>query len=386
MSSASTVLGPPTKIRTSIPDWHCITYGEWRKTSQLWTINGFKEYHCKVNKPLRSSEFVNSENPEYKWYLTIDTDNQQILEDKEYIGIFLNLDRDNIYDYDIFVNMMICIRDALGMEIFYRKAQVEFTLSNNQHGFPDFITKRVLFYPDLINRLVPEDTFTVFCEIEYTEMRANDCHSRQGPEVKATISDNLPKGLERLLRDQTFVDVTFVVDGKKFGAHKNILAARSPVFEAMFKHDLQENRSNQVNISDIRPEVFEEFLLFMYTDNTPNREIVTELFVVADKYQVEGLRVLCQKIILKELSVENAFDLLVFADLHGAERVLTKVAFFIKTNPANLTSTQEWKNAILTHPHLFDLVNGVCRVKRPRVSSELQGTCPSNKKKKLADT
>ncbi|XP_065209934.1 speckle-type POZ protein-like [Planococcus citri] len=186
------------------------------------------------------------------------------------------------------------------------------------------------------------------------------------------MSDNLPKGLERLLHDQTFVDVTFVVDGKKFGALKGILASRSPVFEAMFKHDMQENRSNQVDISDIRPEVFEEFLLFMYTDKTPNYKMVTELFVVADKYQVEGLRVLCEEIILKELSIENAFDLLFFADLHGAERLLTKVAFYIKTNPANLTSTQEWKNAILTHPHLFDLVHGVCQVKRPRVPSKLQ--------------
>ncbi|XP_065209915.1 speckle-type POZ protein-like [Planococcus citri] len=380
MNKSSDSITLPTKTKTSIPDWHCITYGEWQKTSQLWTIKGFREFHCKVNKSLRSSEFVNPGDPQYKWRLTIMTNNQN-LEDEDYIGLFLNLDRHSVEAFhlkDIFVNMTMCLRDVEGNEVLGRQTQAEFTLTNKQHGYPYFVTKKALFDPDPNNKLLIEDTLTVFCEFEYTEMGVNDYFPSQGPEVKVTVPDNVLKGLERLLRDQTFVDVTFVVDGKNFGAHKNILASRCPVFEAMFKHNMQENKSNEVNISDIRPEVFEEFLLFMYTDKTPNYKLVTELLVVADKYQVEGLRVLCEEIISKELTVENAFDLLFFADLHGAERLLSKVAFYIKTNPANLTATQSWKNAILTHPHLFDLVNGICDVQTPFISSKLQVPSLSN--------
>ncbi|XP_065207910.1 speckle-type POZ protein-like B [Planococcus citri] len=316
-SSASIVL--PTKTKTSIPDSHCITNGQWRKSSQLWTIKGFEEYHCRVNKSLSSSEFSNSKNPEYKWYLTIVTDNLKF-EGVDHIGLFLNLDRDNIYGYDILVNMTMYVRDAEGCERLVRQTQAIFTLDSNQHGCPNFVSTLVLFNPDPKNKFLPEDTLTVFCEFTYAELGVIDNWPRRGPKAKMTISNNLPKGLERLLHNQTFVDVTFVVGGKNFGVHRSILAARSPVFEAMFKHDLQENRLNKVNISDIRSEVFEEFLLFMYTDKTPNREIVTELFVVADKYQVEGLQELCEEIILEELSAENAINLLFFADLHGAER------------------------------------------------------------------
>ncbi|XP_065204205.1 speckle-type POZ protein-like [Planococcus citri] len=366
-SSASIVL--PTKRKTPIPDCHCTTNDQWGKTSQLWTIKRFKEYQCRVNATFNSSKFISLTHPDYKWYLNIVTEDPNLAVGN-YIGLFLNLDRDNACE--VLVNMSICLLDGEGNEAFSRQTQVLFTTDNNQHGHPYFVSKKELFDPDPNNELLVDDTLTVFCELEFapTGVCRNETRLRHGMEV--TISHNLLKGLERLLHDQTFVDVTFVVDGKNFGALKGILAARSPVFEAMFKHDMQENRSNQVNISDIRSEVFEEFLHFMYTDKTPNREIVTELFVVADKYQVEGLRILCEEIILKELSVENAIDLLFFADLHRAERLVTQVAFYIKTNPADIMSTQSWKKAILKRPHLFDLVNGVCEVKRPIVSSELQ--------------
>ncbi|XP_065204217.1 speckle-type POZ protein-like [Planococcus citri] len=366
-SSASVIL--PTKTKTSIPHWRCITDDQWEKTSQLWTIKRFKEYHCKVNKRMTSTRFIGSTYPGFRWYLTVATNNLNL--EVDYIGIFLDLETDEDIN-EILANVSICLLDDKGNVAFGRQTEVIFTPGNYPNGYPYFISKKELFDPDPNNKLLIDDTLTVFCELEFAPMDeyTNVPHLQDG--VKDTIADNLPKRLQRLLHDQTLVDVTFVVDGKNFGAHKSILAACSPVFEAMFKHDMQENRSNKVNISDIRSEVFEEFLQFMYTDKTPNCKLVTELFVVADKYQVEGLRVLCEEMIWKELTVENAINLLFFADLHKAKGLLTRVAFYIKTNPANLTSTQSWKNAILTHPHLFDLVNGICEVKRPAVSSKLQ--------------
>ncbi|XP_065211321.1 speckle-type POZ protein-like [Planococcus citri] len=361
-----------TKTKTSIPDWHCITDDQWGKTSQLWTIKRFKEYHCKVNSLLTSSTFRSRTHLNYNWYLTMVTNNQHL--EVDYIGIFLNLDNDEDDDNEILVNMSICLVDAEGNEAFRRQTEVIFATGSFKYGYSYFVSKKALFDPDPKNKLlINEDTLTVFCECKFAPMDVCSNVPQQQDEVKVTVPDNVLKGLERLLHNQTFVDVTFVVDGKNFGAHRSILAARSPVFEAMFKHNMQENRLNEVNISDIRSEVFEEFLLFMYTDKTPNCKTVTELFLVADKYQVESLQVLCEEIILKELSVENAIDLLCFADLHGAERLVKQVGFYIKTNPANLISTQSWKNAILTRPHLFDHVNGVCEVQRPIiVPSELQ--------------
>lgn len=45
-------------------------------------------------------------------------------------------------------------------------------------------------------------------------------------------SPNLPKHLGALLDSNVGADVTFSVSGESFAAHKNVLAARSPVFMA----------------------------------------------------------------------------------------------------------------------------------------------------------
>lgn len=60
-------------------------------------------------------------------------------------------------------------------------------------------------------------------------------------------------------------DVILHVKGKTFNCHRCILAARSPVFHAMFEHDMQEKISGVVIIEDAEPAVFQEFLLYLYT-------------------------------------------------------------------------------------------------------------------------
>ena len=58
-------------------------------------------------------------------------------------------------------------------------------------------------------------------------------------------------------------DVVFKVGEKKtesIQAHRNILACRSPVFEAMFCGDIKEGNKKPVRIEDIEPNVFKDLL------------------------------------------------------------------------------------------------------------------------------
>ena len=48
-----------------------------------------------------------------------------------------------------------------------------------------------------------------------------------------------------------FTDCCLVVAGLEFQAHKVILVARSPVFRAMFEHDMEEGRKNYVETIDL---------------------------------------------------------------------------------------------------------------------------------------
>ena len=87
--------------------------------------------------------------------------------------------------------------------------------------------------------------------------------------------------------ERKFTDIEFFVGDQVFPAHKAIVAAHSPVFNAMFTTDM---KSNQVKIDDIDPKTFHTFLKFLYTgilEGTPDSN--QQLLIVADKYQVKTL-------------------------------------------------------------------------------------------------
>lgn len=63
----------------------------------------------------------------------------------------------------------------------------------------------------------------------------------------------------------------------------NILA-RSPVFAAMFEHEMEERKQNRVTISDVEHDVLKEMLRFIYTGKSPNLEkMADDLLAAADK-------------------------------------------------------------------------------------------------------
>ena len=71
---------------------------------------------------------------------------------------------------------------------------------------------------------------------------------------------------------------------KEIKAHKLILASRSPVFAAMFEHELEESKQNRVVITDIKPEVAEAMVRYIYAGKVDSFELYAmELLEAADK-------------------------------------------------------------------------------------------------------
>jgi len=94
----------------------------------------------------------------------------------------------------------------------------------------------------------------------------------------------LSDDLGRLFENQKFSDVILSVNGREFYAHKAILAARSPVFAAMFEHEMEEKKQNRVEITDMDHEVLGEMLKFIYTGKAINLDkMADDLLAAADK-------------------------------------------------------------------------------------------------------
>ena len=155
------------------------------------------------------------------------------------------------------------------------------------------------------------------------------------------------------LLDDKFADFVFKVENEKISAHKVILAARSPIFAAMFQHDMKENKTNETEIKDETPAAFKALLRFIYTGQCKVGLLAEEILVAANKYDIRDLKEICARKLRKNLTVENAARLLVLSDLHQVNDLKDGAIRFINENAAAVTKTPSWSDLFNTHPNLI---------------------------------
>lgn len=124
---------------------------------------------------------------------------------------------------------------------------------------------------------------------------------------KVYNKDVLLQRFVALMRSEN-ADVQFVFEDEddvvKLSAHKDILAASSPVFDAMFNGDLKEE--GDVRIADFTPVAFEEFLQFFY-GNQVNLTLdnIDEVLELIDKYDVADFFPICVDFLKTKLTTDD---------------------------------------------------------------------------------
>ena len=136
-------------------------------------------------------------------------------------------------------------------------------------------------------------------------------------------------------------------ENKPLQVSKFVLMARSPVFKAMFQSDFKEAKDSTVPIPDISPEVGQEMITYMYTDKTPNISTMPEeLWQAAEKYQLPGLKALCENELAVQLELDNAARILLFASQYCGDGALKDyVLSFItrdKETCSQVMRLEEW--------------------------------------------
>ncbi|XP_055334047.1 TD and POZ domain-containing protein 5-like [Paramacrobiotus metropolitanus] len=118
-------------------------------------------------------------------------------------------------------------------------------------------------------------------------------------------------------------------DGRRFPAHRAILAAQSPLFLDMFQNHTDRNRTNgEYVLMDLRGEVLEKLVHFAYSRQPFTAELgeMREMWCVADKYGMAALRSVCQEMMMTDVKKDTALAYFDFARLHGMKELLKKAA------------------------------------------------------------
>ena len=116
-------------------------------------------------------------------------------------------------------------------------------------------------------------------------------------------------GLMGHINQPEFSDVTFIVEGWKFYAHKLVLSLISDHFSSMFKSGMVEASMQEIVIDDVSYPIFSSIMNFLYTGEFQfgaemegqehSVDHLHEFLWVSDKYMLEDVKLECE-IRLKE--------------------------------------------------------------------------------------
>lgn len=149
--------------------------------------------------------------------------------------------------------------------------------------------------------------------------------------------------------NKEFSDVVVKCGDERFECHKVFLATNSPVFKAMLTSNMKETNNNEIQIDDIEPEVMTEFLELIYTGKSSNLDkFAMDLFIAADKYQINSLKEICEEALISSLEIDNCLSLLLVGDKCSTAIKKSAITFMI-----NNKSSINLDEVLLDHPSLM---------------------------------
>ncbi|KAH0499977.1 Speckle-type POZ protein [Microtus ochrogaster] len=320
-----------------------------KKFSYRWTNSNF--YFClegNLGNHIASPTFSPGATDKQKWIVKMNL-NGMDEESRGYLSVFLALH--NSPEIPVWAKVQFGIINAKGEEFLIMNNQSVLRFDQNEGwGISKFIPRDSLFFTPCL--LLPDDKLTLCCEVSMVQ----DCISISEHNMQPGIDFpmyTLVDDQGELWENSRFTDCCLVVADQEFWAHKAILAARSPVFRAMFEHDMQEGRINHIEIHDLKPEVFKAVMYFIYTGKEPDLlSMADAVLAAADKYGLERLKVMCEKALCRDLSVENAAHTLFLADLHSSVHLKSRAMDFITAHASNVFQTLSWNTVVDSYAYL----------------------------------
>lgn len=127
-------------------------------------------------------------------------------------------------------------------------------------------------------------------------------------------------------------DTTFRVRGRKYFAHRNVLASSSPYFQAMFSSQFNSNERNVFRLKTFDPRTFLDILAFMYTYECDFSGDVVDLLMMSELMILPNLFVYISVNVEAILNQDNCLDILQYSLYSGYEYISQTVTQLIITN------------------------------------------------------
>lgn len=123
-----------------------------------------------------------------------------------------------------------------------------------------------------------------------------------------------------LRTEKVFTDATLCVGHEEFFCHRNILAASSPYFRAMFTSELREGLETRVSFNEISPWILKRIIEYVYTGKLEiTVDNAQEMLAAGSLFQYPSIVEACCEFLKHQLHSTNCLGIEEFAQLHNCQ-------------------------------------------------------------------
>ena len=190
-----------------------------------------------------------------------------------------------------------------------------------------------------------EDSLVVFGGYDGAERLSDLVRFDFGPDVTSASplpDSTLANDLSAFVNCELASDITFIIEDQRIFAHK-LMCMRCPYLRSMLTSGMKESRQNEIVLTGIDYSSFLTVLEYLYTDEaTIDLANAMSVYQVADVYQIERLKLICEGVIMTSVGVDNAATLLLASDSCNAGHLKEKCMVFILQNFDSVSKTESF--------------------------------------------
>ncbi|XP_050406648.1 kelch-like protein 18 [Patella vulgata] len=157
-------------------------------------------------------------------------------------------------------------------------------------------------------------------------------------------------------RQGKLCDVTLKVEDQRFSAHRIVLAASIPYFNAMFTNDMVESKKDEICMQGIEPSALESLVNFAYDGRLQiEANNVQSLLIAASFLHLQCVKEACCNFLKDRLHPQNCLGVRSFADQYMCTNLVEAANKYLQNNYKQVSLTEEFMN--LTKTEFLDIVS-----------------------------
>lgn len=316
-----------------------------------WTVEDFKTKMetFKLGQQLESSQFVING---LKLCINLYPNGRN---DDEGGCVSLFLRNDNSIQLEVMCEFVLGINKTFKHQFSFNKIN-----PNSGYGFPKMYTHEQM----RVQEVLDDGVLDIKALITFKGKVRNISHCiDEAEEVDST--ERVGIDLFNSFELQEFTDFEIVCEDRNIRCHKVVLASRSPVFRAMLLNDMEESSSSKVQPKEFDSQTISLLLRFLYRGQLEQDMLdkhAEPVFKAADYYEVTDLKRLCEKSLMKKITIGNMLEMLVLADMYKAKDLRDATKSLIVANSKELLKKRHWKEKLKDASHLvFEILEAVIK-------------------------